>query len=383
MERRKPAAPAGSAILPWLHIVFWAFGALILVYNFHAMYDPAGWSFGGGNSAAASSSASSSGGKIRKAAAAPSASPKPARKKVAIIALCRDSDAGEMAASIASFDLAYNGRHRHDYVIFSETDWQEEAKQTLRRATNSTVLFPVLKDGDEWGTPAWIDREKFNGVLSARQFYGNTESYRRMCRFFAGPVFRTDILKGYEWAWRMDSHVRYLCDLEDGDRDPIARLEAANASYGYALRMTELMYTVPTLWDTVKEHATNKGLWGGVEKEWGIKPDHHMGKVCHYWNNLEVARVDFFRGKAYQDLFDHLDKSGGFFYERWGDAPIRTMALILLAKQSEVIQFEEVGYQHPWWYKCPDVCRGRSKCETDPSIQPQQKTDGKMCRVGE
>jgi alpha 1,2-mannosyltransferase len=385
MERRKVPGPAGASILPWLHIVFWAFGALILIYNFHAMYDPVGWSFGSSLSFSSSSASSASKrGGARKTALLPAApSPKPARKKVAIIALCRDSDAGEMALSMASFDAAYNHRHLHDFVIFSETEWKEEAKDTLRRATNATVRFPVLNEEDEWATPSWIDREKFQGVLSARQYYGNTESYRRMCRFFAGPVFRTAVLREYEFAWRMDSHVRYLCDLEDGEQDPIRRLEAANATYGYALRMTELMYTVPTLWDTVKAHATAQGLWPAVEREWGIKPDHGMSRACHYWNNFEVTRIDFFRGKEYQALFDHLDKSGGFFYERWGDAPIRTMALILLAKQSEVIQFEEVGYQHPWWYKCPAVCRGRDTCATDPSIQPQQKTDGKMCRVGE
>jgi hypothetical protein len=36
-------------------------------------------------------------------------------------------------------------------------------------------------------------------------------------------------------------------------------------------------------------------------------------------SNFEIARVDFWRSKPYRAYFDHLDKSGGFFYERWGD----------------------------------------------------------------
>ncbi len=33
--------------------------------------------------------------------------------------------------------------------------------------------------------------------------------------------------------------------------------------------------------------------------------------------------MSFFRSRAYQELFDWLDASGGFYYYRWGDAPVR------------------------------------------------------------
>jgi len=36
-------------------------------------------------------------------------------------------------------------------------------------------------------------------------------------------------------------------------------------------------------------------------------------------SNFEIARLDFWQSDAYMAYFDHLDKSGGFFYERWGD----------------------------------------------------------------
>lgn len=38
--------------------------------------------------------------------------------------------------------------------------------------------------------------------------------------------------------------------------------------------------------------------------------------LCHYWSNFEIANLDFFRGKEYQRLFEYLDKTGGFYYER-------------------------------------------------------------------
>jgi alpha 1,2-mannosyltransferase len=41
---------------------------------------------------------------------------------------------------------------------------------------------------------------------------------------------------------------------------------------------------------------------------------------CHFWSNFEIGSLDFLRSDAYTKYFEHLDKSGGFSYERWGGA---------------------------------------------------------------
>lgn len=41
-----------------------------------------------------------------------------------------------------------------------------------------------------------------------------------------------------------------------------------------------------------------------------------LWSLCHYWSNFEIANLDFFRGKKYQDLFEYLDRKGGFYNER-------------------------------------------------------------------
>jgi alpha 1,2-mannosyltransferase len=43
---------------------------------------------------------------------------------------------------------------------------------------------------------------------------------------------------------------------------------------------------------------------------------------CHYWSNFEIADLRWFRSPEYIAYFDYLDKVGGFYYERWGDAPV-------------------------------------------------------------
>lgn len=42
-------------------------------------------------------------------------------------------------------------------------------------------------------------------------------------------------------------------------------------------------------------------------------------------------------------FFNYLDKSGGFFYERWGDAPVHSIAVALFLDKSEVEYFENIG----------------------------------------
>lgn len=327
------------------------------------------------------------------AAAAPVAPPV-ALKAVAIIVLCRESEAGDMAKTMASFDGAYNAKHRHDYVVFTDEPWSAGAMATLTGATASRVRFALLTAA-EWGMPSWVDRRNFSHVLSTAGYYGNTESYRKMCRFFAGPVFTTEVLREYEFAWRLDSHVRYLCDIVD---DPIARMRGSSAVYGFAMRMKEKMDTIPSLWPTLEAYAAEKGLAAHARDQWDVTiPGANMDSGCHYWNNFEITRLSFFRGARYQDLFSYLDHAGGFFYERWGDAPVRSWALILLADKRDVVWFEEVGYQHPWWFKCPPpsaVCFRKgvalppgpddkgTGCVPDPEVQPATHTDGKMCAIG-
>jgi len=107
------------------------------------------------------------------------------------------------------------------------------------------------------------------------------------------------------------------------------------------------------------------------------------------FNNFEIADMNLWRGEAYSAFFDYLDRSGGFYYEvrlspllfnanrfqlrfvcgqRWGDAPVHTIAAALLADKDEVHFFEEIGYEHYPFVHCPQGEmweRGRCSCEQE------------------
>lgn len=65
---------------------------------------------------------------------------------------------------------------------------------------------------------------------------------------------------------------------------------------------------------------------------------------CHFWSNFEIADLSLWRSKGYRKLFEFLDLKGGFFYSRWGDAPVHSLGAILLLRPSELVQFDNIGY---------------------------------------
>jgi alpha 1,2-mannosyltransferase len=89
--------------------------------------------------------------------------------------------------------------------------------------------------------------------------------------------------------------------------------------------------------------------------------------LTQFWSNFEIGDMRFFRSKVYQDYFNYLDRSGGFFYERWGDAPVHSIAAAFFLPRSQVHFFHDIGYRHSPYIRCPQDeashLSGRCSCE--------------------
>ena len=75
------------------------------------------------------------------------------------------------------------------------------------------------------------------------------------------------------------------------------------------------------------------------------------------------------RSQQYIDYFSSLDQDGGFFYERWGDAPVHSIAAGLLLKKEEIQFWNEIAYYHIPFTHCPSDEKTRLdlKCHCNPS----------------
>ena len=69
-----------------------------------------------------------------------------------------------------------------------------------------------------------------------------------------------------------------------------------------------------------------------------------------YYNNFEVSALSLWRSTDYQDYIEYIDSLGGIYYYRWGDAPIRTLAVTLFVPSTKIHQFTDIPYKHQLVY---------------------------------
>jgi mannosyltransferase len=128
-------------------------------------------------------------------------------------------------------------------------------------------------------------------------------------------------------------------------------MERNKKTYGFTIAVKELRETVPNIFRYASAYKrsnniTSKGMWEmfvekpkedaatdskekklqeilGSEPRPGtlpdIDPENMEGEnynMCHFWSNFEIARLDWFRSKEYNDFFELMDRSGGFWMER-------------------------------------------------------------------
>ena len=81
--------------------------------------------------------------------------------------------------------------------------------------------------------------------------------------------------------------------------------------------------------------------------------------LCHFWSNFEIARTDLFLLQTYKDYFMHLERAGGFYKERWGDAAVHSLAVAMILSKEELHYFRDIGYKHSSHGHCPNNAPGK------------------------
>lgn len=93
---------------------------------------------------------------------------------------------------------------------------------------------------------------------------------------------------------------------------------------------------------------------------------------CHFWSNFEIAKRDVFDNPVYDNYFKHLEKLGGFWKERWGDAPVHSLGLALTLDFEQVHYFRDIGYRHSSLQHCPNNAPTKPKI---PYVSGESKYD--------
>lgn len=143
--------------------------------------------------------------------------------------------------------------------------------------------------------------------------------------------------------------------------DPFLKMIESNKTYGFTIAVKELVETVPNIFRYASAYKRlkglkSKGLWEMFvepieKKEEGeegdasgkdlpeevLKSDPKTNKppeidpqamegesynMCHFWSNFEIAKLSWFRSQEYEEFFQMMDRSGGFWMERVSTPPL-------------------------------------------------------------
>lgn len=286
----------------------------------------------------------------------------------AMFSLVRNSDLQKMARTVRSYEDRFNSKFHYDWIFANNEPFTDEFKRQISVLVTGNVYFEELPS-EFWSFPEWIDRRRAQqNRQKSREamMYGGSQNYRFMCRFFSGLFYRMERVAAYDYIWRVEPETELLCDVH---YDPFKFMNDNDIHYGFALSILEFPETVPTLWETVSQfiegfprYINDDNLLAFISDDEGATYN-----MCHFWTNFEIVDLNLFRSEAYKAFFQHLDVSGGFFYERWGDAPVHSIAASLFLSKKQIHHFDDIGYYHSPNHNCPidDEIWTKNRCLCD------------------
>ncbi|PCH34914.1 glycosyltransferase family 15 protein [Wolfiporia cocos MD-104 SS10] len=280
------------------------------------------------------------------------------RANATLLMLARNSELEKAMQSVRELEEKFNKQFGYPWLFLNNVPFSAEFKEKMSAIVSGPVTFAMIPPA-HWYQPDWIDEEKASAsrddMVAQNIIYGGMPSvliYRNMCRFNSGFFYRHPLLQKYKWYWRVEPDVHFHCVI---DEDPFLFMEQNDKMYGFTITLLEFEKTIKTLWQTTKDFIE--------ENPHFVAPNNSMGylsedggntyNLCHFWSNFEIANMDFWRGEAYSQYFDYLDSKGGFYYERWGDAPVHSIAASLFLRKDQIHFFDEIGYEHNPFTHCP------------------------------
>lgn len=290
----------------------------------------------------------------------------PVLENATILMLCRNWEIQGVLRSMRSLEDKFNHRYHYTWTFLNDVNFTDEFKEETTAMASGKTQYALIPEAD-WNTPDYVNQTKYEECLEdfteRGVIYGDSKSYRNMCHFNSGFFFRQELLMNYDYYFRVEPDVEYLCDFP---WDPFKLMRELGKKYSFVISLYEYEDTIPTLWPTVEdflnEYPEHQAQDSAVEYLTTHEPigpvfvqaaSNTTYNLCHFWSNFEVGDLNFFRSQRYMDYFNYLSKKGGFYYERWGDAPVHSIAAALLLNKDEVYRFEEIGYTHIPMYTWP------------------------------
>ncbi|KAI9790112.1 MAG: hypothetical protein M1835_001207 [Candelina submexicana] len=291
------------------------------------------------------------------------------KPRAALISLVRNSELEGLMQSMRQLEHHWNRKYQYPWVFFNDEPFSDEFKAATQNLTSAQCYYEVVPE-EHWSLPDWIDEGRFMNSLEYLGAIGVGKgwmiSYRHMCRWNSGFFYKHPRLMEFDWYWRVEPDVHFFCDI---DYDIFRFMRDNSLKYGFNMNILDDARSFPSLWSRTRSFINTFPhlIHPEADLDWLLDP-HNNGDYnnCQFFSNFEVGSLEFFRGEANEKYFEWLDRGGGFFYERFGDAPIHTLSVAMFLPKREIWWFGDLGYQHDINRHCPSHSSNRCSCEPTP-----------------
>ena len=206
------------------------------------------------------------------------------RMNATFVTLARNSDLWEIAKSIRQVEDRFNRKYNYDWVFLNDKPFDSLFKKVTTSLISGKTHYGEIPQ-EHWSYPDFIDQDKARKVredMAQRKIiYGDSQSYRHMCRFESGFFFRHPLMNQFEWYWRVEPSIELYCDI---NYDTFKFMRDHGKKYSFVLSLYEYVETIPTLWDSVKdfmkthpEHISEDNSMGFLSDDGGDTYNH-----CHF-----------------------------------------------------------------------------------------------------
>tara|TARA_Y100000296_G_C5156750_1_gene249520 strand:- start:580 stop:1404 length:825 start_codon:yes stop_codon:yes gene_type:complete len=264
--------------------------------------------------------------------------------KNCIIYLIRasDKDVDEFIKSIHSLENYFLNNNPCDILCYHEIDLQpyiNKIKKEIKTKLNFFEIEFSLPDFyKNFNIPEFFPHPTHGNGPLAWGHPGFGMGYRHMCRFFCGEFYKMPQLDDYKYYMRMDTDSFILGPV---NYNVFKYMETNNKNYGYI--PTAIQRDNPK----VIEDLWNMSLvWYEKNSNICIRSPEDITEGLMYYTNFEIGNINWFKNSMYKDYYSFLDQSGGIFTKRWGDAPMRFLALSMLMSDEQKYPICNIPYQH-------------------------------------
>ena len=218
------------------------------------------------------------------ASTAPPVSETYQKMNATFVTLARNSDLWDISDSIRQVEDRFNRNYHYDWVFLNDKPFDEQFKKVTTALVSGRTRYGLIPK-EHWSFPDFIDQDKARKVredMAERKIiYGDSTSYRHMCRFESGFFFRQELMMEYEWYWRVEPSIKLYCDISF---DPFKFMAENKKKYSFVLSLYEYAETIPTIWDSTKKFikAHPEHLPEGNAMEWLSNDGGETYNHCHF-----------------------------------------------------------------------------------------------------